>query len=189
MENLINDLIKRTHTNLNQAEELNKLPTKVLQWRAYNDSWSSLECLEHLNRYGRFYIPEIKMRMQNAPTAKPGQTFKTGLVGNYFAKSMLPKEKLNKMKTFSNMNPINSKLEKGVIEEFIHQQRQLLQILDSCRQIDLNKTKTAISITKLIKLKLGDTLRVVIYHNQRHLVQAHKVLKEFEVHQNSTPTV
>ncbi len=174
MENLISDLIKRTHTNLNQAEELNELPTQVLQWRAANDSWSILECMEHLNRYGRFYIPEIKMRMQNAPKAKPAQKFKAGLLGNYFAKSMLPQEKLNKMKTFTNMDPIHSNLEKGVIAEFIHQQKQLLQILDACRQVDLNKTKTAISISKLIKLKLGDTLRVVIYHNQRHLVQVNK---------------
>ncbi|RXM56703.1 hypothetical protein BOQ60_25350, partial [Chryseobacterium sp. CH1] len=31
--------------------------------------------------------------------------------------------------------------------------------------IDLEKTKTSISISKLIKLKLGDTFRFVIYHN------------------------
>ena len=43
-------------------------------------------------------------------------------------------------------------------------------------KIDLNKTKTAISISKLIKLKIGDTFRVVVYHNERHLIQAEKIL-------------
>ncbi|MGB3549023.1 MAG: hypothetical protein WBA17_18760 [Saprospiraceae bacterium] len=36
----------------------------------------------------------------------------------------------------------------------------------------MNRTKTAVSITKLIRLRLGDTLRVVVYHNQRHVAQA-----------------
>ena len=189
MEKLIDDLVERTHIVLNEAEALKELQKANLQWRPSSESWSVLVCIEHLNRYGRFYIPEIKQRMQDGKPSKPGQVFKTGLLGNYFAKSMLPKEKLNTMKTFSNMNPLNSTLEKDTIDEFIQQQKQMLQILGDCRTVDLNKTKSAISISKLIKLKLGDTLRVVIYHNQRHLVQAHKVLREFEVYQNSTQKV
>lgn len=89
---------------------------------------------------------------------------------------MLPKEKLNKMKTFKDKNPIGSKLDKKTIERFISQQEQILNLLDKSREIDLNKTKTAISITNLIKLKIGDTFRVVIYHNERHLEQANKLL-------------
>lgn len=91
---------------------------------------------------------------------------------------MLPKEKLNKMKTFKDKNPIGSGLDKRTIERFINQQEQLLNLLDKSKEIDLNKIKTAISISKWIKLKLGDTFRVVIYHNDRHIVQANKILDE-----------
>ena len=49
----------------------------------------------------------------------------------------------------------------------------LMFILSS---LDLNKIKTAISISKWIKLKLGDTFRVVVYHNERHIKQANKIL-------------
>ena len=86
------------------------------------------------------------------------------------------KEKLNKMKTFKDKNPLGSKLDKSTIERFISQQEQVLNLLDKSRKIDLSKTKTAISISKLIKLRIGDTFRVVIYHNERHLVQAEKIL-------------
>ena len=65
---------------------------------------------------------------------------------------MLPKEKLNKMKTFKDKNPIGSELDKKTIERFITQQEQILNLLDKSKEIDLNKTKTAISISKLIKL-------------------------------------
>src|SRR5690606_3327067 len=175
-EKLIDDLINRTHKILNEAEELKELPLKTLQWRPATESWSTLECLEHLNLYGRFYLPEIKKRIDATKNSRPSPVFKSGWLGNYFAQSMLPKEKLNTMKTFKNMNPIHSDLNKNVIDEFTHQQRQMLSLLETCRKIDLNKTKTSISISNFIKLKLGDTLRVVIYHNNRHMVQAHKVL-------------
>lgn len=175
-EKLIDDLVNRTHRILNEAEELKTLPEKSLQWRPAPKSWSVLECLEHLNLYGRYYLPEINKRINAGKSSHTGHLFKSGWLGNYFANSMLPKETLNTMKTFKNMNPIHSDLNKNVIDEFISQQRQILNILEKCRRINLNKTKTSISISNFIKLKLGDTLRVVIYHNQRHMVQAQKAL-------------
>lgn len=176
-EQLIQDLIERTRININQAEKFNSLSTEKLNWRIGQDSWSILECFEHLNLYGDFYIPEIKNRIESSKTLSK-ENFKSGILGDYFAKSMLPKEKLNKMKTFKDKNPIGSGLDKRTIERFINQQEQLLNLLDKSKEIDLNKIKTAISISKWIKLKLGDTFRVVIYHNDRHIVQANKILDE-----------
>ncbi|REG87884.1 DinB family protein [Winogradskyella sediminis] len=174
-EKLIQDLIERTRININQAEKFSLLPTEKLNFRAQKESWSILECFEHLNLYGDFYIPEIRKRIESSKT-QPKENFKSGLLGNYFAESMLPKEKLNKMRTFKGKNPIGSKLDISTIKRFISQQEKILNLLDKSREIDLNKTKTAISISKLIKLKIGDTFRVVVYHNERHLVQANKVL-------------
>lgn len=174
-EKLIQDLIERTRININQAEKFSSLSNEKLNFRAGKDSWSILECFEHLNLYGDFYIPEIKQRIEKSRT-NPKENFGSGILGDYFAKNMLPKEKLNKMKTFKDKNPIGSKLDKKTIERFISQQEQMLNLLDKSREIDLNKTKTAISITNLIKLKIGDTFRVVIYHNERHLEQANKLL-------------
>lgn len=173
---LIQDLVERTERNIEQAEKFNPLSIEKLNWREEQDSWSILECFEHLNLYGDFYIPEIKNRIEGSKT-KPKESFKSGILGNYFAKSMLPKEELNKMKTFKDKNPIGSRLDKDTIDRFISQQEQILSLLDKSREINLNKTKTAISISKLIKLKIGDTFRVVIYHNERHLVQANKTMK------------
>lgn len=176
-EKLIQDLIERTRKNINKAEKFSSLSTEKLNWRVEKGSWSILECFEHLNLYGDFYIPEIKKRIEISKK-QPKENFKSGILGNYFAKSMLPKEKLNEMKTFKDKDPIGSKLDKNTIERFISQQEKILTLLDKSRGIDLNKTKTAISISKLIKLKIGDTFRVVIYHNERHLVQAKKILHE-----------
>lgn len=168
---LITDLIKRTKLVLAEAKALMDKNIEQLNQRSSETAWSALECIEHLNRYGAFYIPEITSVIENKLPSN-NQEFKSSWLGNYFALSMLPKENLNKMNTFKSMNPIGSKLDKKALTTFIGQQNELLELLESSKNLDLTKLKTAISISKLIKLSLGDTFRVVIYHNQRHIEQA-----------------
>ncbi len=170
---LLADLKQRTLDNQRRVKLMQQLSEERLNQRPAPDSWSGLECIEHLNRYGDFYLPEIQQRLAASPHPASDQ-FKSGWLGNYFANSLLPKEKLNNMKTFANMDPMGSELDSSVISTFLQQQEQMLALLEEAKTVNLNKTKTAISITKLIKLRLGDTFRVVIYHNQRHMVQAER---------------
>lgn len=175
-EALISDLIARTKSVLNTVERFKQLPKKQLNYKPSPKSWSILECIEHLNLYGNFYIPEIDNRIKNAKH-KAVANFKTGILGDYFAKSMLPKENLNTMNTFKNKNPNGSKLDKTILDTFSNQQQETLRLLNAAKHVNLNKTKTSITLTRWITLKLGDTFRVIIYHNQRHIIQAEKVLK------------
>ena len=169
---LINDLTERTRKVLKQAQALQNLPVSKLNEKPQDNAWSALECLEHLNRYSRFYIPEISKQLDKGAVNINGK-FKSNWLGNYFAKSMSPKtENLNKMKTFTSMNPIGSDVNIKVVDQFIEDQQAMLELLKKAKTKDLSKTKTAISISNWIRLRAGDTFRVVIYHNQRHLIQA-----------------
>jgi hypothetical protein len=174
-EVLIAELIERTRQNMNEAEGFRQLTADLLNWKAGREIWSILECIEHLNLYGDYYLPEIERRISQA-NRKSETDFKPGFLGDYFAKSMLPKEKLNKMKTFKSKNPNGSKLDRETITRFLDQQKKMLELLDRARGVSLIKIKTGISISPLIKFKLGDTFRFVIYHNERHMVQAGKIL-------------
>ncbi|GAB5471910.1 MAG: hypothetical protein Mars2KO_00090 [Maribacter sp.] len=77
-EQLIQDLIERTRININQAETFNSLSTEKLNLRIQQESWSILECFEHLNLYGDFYIPEIKDRIESSKI-HPKENFKSGI--------------------------------------------------------------------------------------------------------------
>lgn len=173
---LRDDLMARTRTIIAELEMLKQEPLENLNRRPAPDAWSALECIEHLSLYGDFYLPEIENRIRQS-RHKPEPVFKSGLLGNYFAVSMLPKEKLNKMKTFKDKNPIGSRLDKTAIDRFVQQQQKMLDLLEQSKSVSINRTKTAISISTLIKLKLGDTFRFVIYHNQRHIAQAFRALE------------
>ena len=174
-EKLISELIVITRQNLNFAELLKQKSDSALNWRENPESWNVLECLEHLNLYGDFYIPEIESAIKNSKTI-PQLKFNSGFLGNYFAMSMLPKEKLNKIKTFKSKNPLNSNLDKVAIDRFADQQLKIIALLDQSRKVDLNKVKVKISISQWIKLKLGDTFRFVINHNSRHIQQIEGIL-------------
>lgn len=173
-ENLIHSLIEQTRQIINQVEKLKNYDLNTLTWRENKTSWNILECIEHLNLYGDFYLPEIERKIKNS-TADSEAEFKSGFLGGYFAKSMLPKEKLNKMKTFKDKNPLHAKLDKSVLDKFINQQINLIDLLNQSRTVSLNKIKIAISISSLIRLKLGDTYQFYINHNIRHLNQIDRI--------------
>ncbi|WP_223548057.1 DinB family protein [Aestuariivivens sp. NBU2969] len=172
---LLSELIDSTKQNTVQAENLNKIKLEKLNWKADENTWSVLECLEHLNLYGDFYLPEIE-KVINQSQTKQQTYFEPGFLGDYFAKSMLPKEKLNRMKTFKSKNPNGSKLNKSTIDRFLKQQEKMLNLLEKAKTVNLNKVKTPTTLGKLVTLKLGDTFRVVINHNIRHLLQAENTL-------------
>ena len=178
-ENLIQSLIEQTRQIINQVERLKNYDLQTLTWKSNQSSWSILECLEHLNLYGDFYLPQIEDKIKNSST-KSDLEFKSGFLGNYFSKSMLPKEKLNKMKTFKNKNPINAKLDKVVIDKFINQQIRLLDLLNQSRNVSLNKVKIKTSISSLIRLKLGDTFQFFINHIVRHISQIDRIQTEMK---------
>jgi hypothetical protein len=167
-------ITKQVESTIIEVEKLKELDNSKLTWRESDHAWNILECLEHLNLYGHFYLPQMGLKIQESNSVSETD-FRPGILGNYFSKSMLPKTKLNKMKTFKDKNPINTTLDTGVIDLFLSQQRQLLQIIHQAQKVSLNKVKINTSISPLIKLKLGDTLQFYINHILRHLVQIDRI--------------
>ena len=62
-DQLIEELINLCKNHIYEAERYQKMDLETLNWKETPDRWSILECLEHLNLYGDFYIPEIRKRM------------------------------------------------------------------------------------------------------------------------------
>lgn len=177
-EKTIEELLAITHKAIDTVEAMRNLPLEQLNWKSNPLVWSILECLEHLNLYGDFYIPEIQNVIAKSKTKKTAY-YTPGALGNYFAKSMLPKAGMKKMKTFKDKNPAQAQLSTTVIDRFLEQQAALLVLLEQAKNVNLSKEKTAITLTKLIRLRLGDTLRFVVYHNLRHLHQIETIEQTF----------
>lgn len=110
--------------------------------------------------------------------------------GNYFANVLKVNDgKIKKIKSPKDKNPGNSSLNSTTTDRFIKQLKFLKSLLVQAQIMDLTKVKTAISLTRLIRLRLGDTLRVVVYHIERHIMQAEKVLQQQAGKQQSSGSI
>lgn len=72
--------------------------------------------------------------------------------------------------------PVSELDSRKVLEEFVKGQRRLTGLLEKAEKSNLSKLKVPISISRFIKLKLGDTFRFLIAHQQRHFVQIDNTL-------------
>lgn len=174
---LIEELLGINERCTAKAKEFKKLNTEQLNFKRSSTEWSILECIEHLNLYGDFYLPEVQRQIIAAESTSKATMFKSGMLGNYFSNLMKVKNgTVKKMKTPTDKNPNNRPLSVTTIDRFLKQQELLKSLLLQAKNIDLTKTKTAISLTSLIRLRLGDTFRFVTYHIERHIAQAGRVL-------------
>ncbi|MFT3705910.1 MAG: DinB family protein [Agriterribacter sp.] len=142
---------------------------------AANGGWSIAQCLDHLNGYGDYYLPQIEKGLRTFRDI-PSQTFKSSWLGNYFTKMMEPTTGTKKMKAFKNHIPLADLDAHAVIAKFIHQQELLLKFVQQAAKADISKIKIPISIAKWVRLNLGDTFRFIIAHNERHIQQAKRNL-------------
>jgi hypothetical protein len=153
---------------------------EVLMRQPAEGKWSAAQVIAHLSSYGRYYLPVIESAMKNSSYPK-NESFRPGWLGNYFTRLMLPGQNgqvNNKMQAPKDHRPKPDVHSKTVIDEFILQEQRMLELLERAKQADIGSIRIPISISRLIKLKLGDTFRFLIAHQQRHFVQIERTMKE-----------
>ncbi|HEY1008135.1 MAG TPA: DinB family protein [Sphingobacteriaceae bacterium] len=177
---LLEDLKYRTHRVIAAAEmQFQPLPLSILHFKPSPSRWSIVECLEHLNLYGDHYLPAIRKALLKAGPASASAVFRSGWLGEYFSGLMLGKNgQILKFTSPKSKNPLFTKVPEYVIERFLDQQRQYLACLEESLHVNLGRVRVPISIAPWIRIKLGDTLRFCIYHNERHIRQAERVWRE-----------
>jgi len=145
---------------------------EVLLAPSATGGWSIAQCLEHLNRYGNFYLPAITQAMKKRH-GKPDAPMFTGTwFGSYFTRMMQPETGVRKMKSMKSYTPPPQLDAHAVVAEFIQQQETMLRLLTQARQADLSATRVPLSIAPFLRLRLGDVFGFNVAHNERHVQQA-----------------
>lgn len=158
------------------ATRLKSETVEIMQKTPGPDKWSIAQVLEHLNIYCRHYITEIEKKL-HLHQSKKSDFFYPGLLGNYFTKLMQQTGKtgVKKMKSPKSAIPAAYPAAQDMLEEFIYHQHQLLTLLQIAASANLNTIKIPTSMSRFIKLKLGDTLGFFIAHEQRHFIQIENI--------------
>lgn len=181
-EELISDLSQITEDNMSYvSKKCVHLGENQLDWRPNSGSWNIQEVLAHLNSYSDYYHKHFKERIAKTKFKNVKENFVSSPLGKSAWKSMKLGRANNvkrKFKAPKSYNPSISPsiISADVVQKFIDSQQELLEILNSARNVNLKKVKIKISISKIVRLRLGDALMFVIYHNERHVQQIKNIM-------------
>lgn len=190
-EDLLNELIADVRRIKDSATFFQNSDQTKLAYSPDKEKWSVMQVLEHLNAYSRHYLPKIEKELAIVTEGNNG-IFTSGYWGDKFTKMMKPtnvyqiKNKMKAMKAYTFTNNLNIQ---AVLKEFMAHQDQLIKLLELAKSRDLNNIRIPITLTSMIKLKLGDMLRFLIAHEQRHMIQARNTLKEMGVTTDRFPVI
>lgn len=167
------DLLRQRFSDLSEQQK---------RWKKDSNSWSILEVFAHLNAYANYYHLVFANRIETTRFRDPKDNFISSPLGKSAWKSVKlgnAKNVKRRMKSPKSFNPtFETNLIQGTdIETFEKDQLHLLTILTKAEEVNLRKVKVPISISKIIRLRLGDALQFVIYHNERHMQQALNIIE------------
>lgn len=179
---LLHDLSQQVDDITARAKRLQSFTEQQLNMPPAADKWSVAQVIAHLVHYNAFYLPKIEEALLK--NNKHGTSYTPGWLGNYFTKLMqpLPDGQLSsKMKAPAAAVPPTQLNGHSVLEIFIAQQEQLAKLLQQAAGAHLGKIRIVTSLSTLLRLKLGDTFRFLVAHQQRHFVQIRNVLAQTPV--------
>ncbi len=166
------DVIRKNIVCLNEQQK---------SWKQNENSWSINEILAHLNEYAKFYHLTLLERIEKTRFTTPRISFISSPLGLAAWQSMKLGNAKNIKRKFKSLKLYNPTFEVSLltgneVSDFEKGQIELLEIIEKAEKVSLRKVKIPISISKIIRFRLGDALMYVVYHNERHVQQALNVM-------------
>lgn len=182
MNQQLDKLIQDVRTIANDVRSsFAQLSAEQLNWKPSADRWSIAQCLDHLITTNKGYLPIIESvrRGTKKTTFWERLPVLPGLAGKLLIKSLDPAS-VRKIKAPKKFEPAQSAISASIIDDFVAQQDQVIEGMNSTSHLDLEKiviTSPAVP-TPIVTYSLMDAYRIIVVHEQRHLQQAKRVAAE-----------
>lgn len=179
---LNNDIITRISTVSNEAINLNRLDSQLLNTSPAEDKWSVNQCIEHLILTLIHYLSAIEKGIDqaNSKGIGPSLQYKPGIIGNWFYHKMMPITSASKSSKFKTFRKLQPKQIEEPIHKFLEKHYKFEQLVNEIHKQNLEKIRVVSLAGPLIKFKLGDAYRIVTAHNERHLLQSQNVIRDIQ---------
>lgn len=151
------------------------LSAPQLLWRPSPDAWSIAECFDHLVVTGEQYYPRVRRAIEE--TRRRGLTrrgpFQASWFGRKFVESAGPKIRF-RIKAFKVFRPAPQPPADSH-RAFLEQQATLIDLIHQADGLDLSAMRVPSPVSRLLTLRLGEALTMLVVHEYRHLGQAARV--------------
>ncbi|MEY4603225.1 MAG: hypothetical protein RIT43_517 [Bacteroidota bacterium] len=188
---LLNELKTITEQNVQFVRDrLKLLSPSQLNWKKDAKSWSVNEILAHLNEYASYYNKTMALKIERTRFREPRERFMSSPLGRSAWSAMKLGNARNIKRPVRSPKLYNPSLNSSIplenaVSTFENGQIELIDILQKAEKVNLRKVRIPISISKIIRFRLGDALMFVVYHNERHIQQVANLLSTPEFPSNS----
>ena len=172
-------IITKTNNVANDARStFGHLTPSQLNWKPSAERWSVAQCFEHLLTSNKGYFPVIDNVLAGYKrTVWQSMPVLPGLMGKLLVKSMDPAS-TRKVKAPKRFQPAQSDISGAVINDFVEQQKQLVDKMKATEHLDLEKIVITSPVAGVVVYSLMDAYRLIVVHEQRHFQQAKRVTEE-----------
>lgn len=154
------------------------LSAEQLNWKPSAKSWSIGQCFEHLIVTNELYFPSIRKVIAGTHHNNPYSKipFAVDLIAALMKNSLNPDQK-RKLKTFKIFEPTASNISSTIIEDFIENQQDLIEMAKSVKNINIHQIKISEPVGAALNLRLDDAFEILAMHEKRHFKQAERVME------------
>jgi len=152
------------------------LDERQLKWRPDAPSWSVAQCFDHLIVSERPFVPifeEIQAGRRH-PRLRERIPVLPRLFGALLINTLRP-DSGRRVRARAAFLPSQSDLPPGVVATFLEQQRRLRDLMAAFRGRDADGIIVTSPVLGLITYSLMDACRIVVAHEQNHVMQATRV--------------
>lgn len=159
------------------SKKIARLSESQKAWKLNESTWSINEIFAHLNEFANFYHEAFRKKIASTKFREPKEVFVSSPLGKSAWSSMKLGNLRNVKRKFKANRLYNPTLNKTLVkgnddQQFLVYQQELLQLIEDSKSVNIRKAKVATSLSKIVRLRLGDAFLFVVYHNERHIQQA-----------------
>lgn len=158
------------------AALLSGLDDTTVNWRPDDRSWSTVQCIDHLNVAARVYQAAMEPALEAARTK--GRTrrgpIRPGWFERKFLASLEPPPK-RKLPAPSKIVPALRGNRDELLEEFRRQHANVSELIRAFAGLDLGSIRFQNPFIPILRFTVGTGLLVIPAHERRHLWQAEQL--------------
>lgn len=169
-------LIEEIDRQIDQVQGLiSTYDTEALKWRPNESRWSITGQIAHLILVNGPYQKAMVEVVAAQPKGSSAGPWKHPWFSRTFAKWMEPPV-TRRYRTMKAMIPDIGAEPETEAEAFYTLQRELRDIIDSARGLDLGRIRLTSPFARLMRFSLGGAFGLVLGHNRRHIWLAEEVV-------------
>jgi len=146
------------------------LTIEHLNWSPKQGDWTIAQNMAHLSKINGAYLAKSTEKVEEVKENGliEESPFRSGYLGTFMISLMGPDSSF-KLKAAENFLPEKDIYELDIKDTLCNSFNAIAKLIDDIEGLDLNKIKISLPNNSLMRIKLGDVIKVLIDHIWRHL--------------------